>query len=87
MLYRYSPLLNLNVSNFLKAYLDPYVQHKGLTANYDDIAAVTNCTGGIPWILNVGFGRDCFWAIYSLGRACFFAYQSLEMFDWKKKRF
>jgi uncharacterized protein with PQ loop repeat len=57
MFYRYSPLLNVNISNFLRAYLDPYIIQKGINADLNDLNAVVNCTNGIEWILNV-FG-DC----------------------------
>jgi hypothetical protein len=56
MLYRFTPLLNVNVSNFLRAYLDPYIA-KESDINLADFNAAINCTNGIPWIFNV-FG-DC----------------------------
>uniref|UniRef100_A0AC34GD92 Uncharacterized protein n=1 Tax=Panagrolaimus sp. ES5 TaxID=591445 RepID=A0AC34GD92_9BILA len=52
MFYRYTPLLNVNVSNFLRAYLDPYIIQKGASADINDLNAVVNCTNGIEWILN-----------------------------------
>ncbi|KAE9551046.1 hypothetical protein FO519_005746 [Halicephalobus sp. NKZ332] len=54
MFYRYTPLLNLNITNFLKNYVDGYIKHGDLS---EGESAATNCTNGIPWILNV-FG-DC----------------------------
>jgi uncharacterized protein with PQ loop repeat len=54
-LYRFTPLLNVHVSNYLRDYLDPYInKHEGSDMLAD---AAVNCTNGIPWIWNV-FG-DC----------------------------
>jgi uncharacterized protein with PQ loop repeat len=56
MLYRFTPLLNEKVSNFLRTYLDPYIS-KESDINMADFNAAINCTNGIAWIFNV-FG-DC----------------------------
>lgn len=50
MFYRYSPLLNLNITNFLKNYVDGYIKHGDLS---EGELAATNCTNGVQWILNV----------------------------------
>uniref|UniRef100_A0A7E4V854 PQ loop repeat family protein n=1 Tax=Panagrellus redivivus TaxID=6233 RepID=A0A7E4V854_PANRE len=53
MFYRYSPLLNWNVTNFLRDHLDAYVK----TGDQLELSGEPNCTNGIPWILNTF--NDC----------------------------
>lgn len=48
MFFRYTPLLNWDVSNKLRNYLDGYIDHE-----HQDLAENHNCTGGVEWILNV----------------------------------